>query len=84
MSRPKINDDISYTEIESIIREWIVGRNAERDREIMGYWLLDGLSYNQIARRYQDRHPDDAICEDTVKRVIKARKQNLFKHFPGE
>lgn len=28
---------MSYTEVAGIIQEWIIGRNAERDREILRY-----------------------------------------------
>ena len=76
--------DLGYSAVYALIQEWVIGKDAERDREIMRYWLLDGLTHNQIARRYQDAHPDMPICEDTVKRIISRRKQRLFKHFPGE
>ena len=76
--------DIGYTRVQELIHEWVIGENAERDREIMEYWLLVGLSYDAIADRYMLAHPDMPISVDTVKRVIKKRKAKLFKHFPGE
>lgn len=74
---------MSYSEVAAIIQEWVIGRNAERDREIMRYWLLDGLTYEEIANRYMLAHPDCPISSDTVKRTIYKRKASIFKHFPG-
>lgn len=75
--------DVGRTEITRIIYEWVIGRDAERDREIMVYRLIDGLTYEQIAARYQDTHPERPISTDTVKRVIHRRENQIFKHFPG-
>lgn len=74
---------MSYTEVAGIIQEWIIGRNAERDREILRYWLLDGLTYEEISTRYMLAHPDEPISSDTVKRTIYRRKPQIFAHFPG-
>ena len=73
--------DIGRTGVEQAINEWIIGRNAERDREILCFRLLDGLTYEQIATRYQDRHPQCPISVDTIKRTIHKRETQLFRHF---
>ena len=75
--------DLSYSDVDAIIREWVIGKNAERDREILRYWLLDGLTLNDIAERYMIAHQDRSISVDTVKRIIRNRKPQIFKHFPG-
>ena len=82
-SRTNKFDGLSYSEIKAIINEWVIGRNAERDREILCLWLLDGLTYEEIATRYMLAHPESPISSDTVKRTIYTRKPQIFKHFPG-
>ena len=74
---------LGYSGTKSLIAEWIVGTNAERDREIMCYRLLDGLSIDGVTSRYADAHPDTQISRDTVKRVIQQRGPQIFQHFPG-
>ena len=86
MEHTNSRDNVSgmnYSDVAAIIQEWVIGKNAERDREIMRYWLLDGLTYEEIATRYMLAHPDAPISLDTVKRTIYRRKPQIFKHFPG-
>lgn len=79
----KLPDSINRQMLEEIIGNWVIGDKAERDREIMKYRLIDGLTIEQITNRYQDRHPDCPISNDTVKRAIHKREKQIFKHFPG-
>lgn len=76
-------DNINRQTLEEIINNWVIGDKAERDREIMAYRFIDGLTIEQIATRYQDRHPECPISPDTVKRAIHKREKQIFKHFPG-
>jgi hypothetical protein len=66
--------------IRSLIEDYI---HSERDREVLCYRLIDGLTIEQIATRYQDKHPDWPISADTVKRIIRKQEPILFKHIPG-
>ena len=86
MSRTRSRDlpeDLSCSELKGIISEWVIGKHAERDREVMALWLVDGLTQEEIATRYMLNHPDMPISKDTVKRIIKDRAPKIFKHFPG-
>lgn len=74
---------VSRSDIINSINEWVIGRNGERDREILIYRLIDGLTYEQIANRYQERHPQEPLSVDTIKRAIYKREEQLYKHFPG-
>ena len=69
--------EYSNSQIRELISEWV---HSERDREILCYRLIDGLSIEQIASRYQDAHPDWPISTDTVKRAIRKSEEQLFKH----
>ena len=74
---------LGYSGTKELINEWVVGMNAERDREIMCYRLLDGLSIDSVTNRYAEAHPNEQISKDTVKRAILERGPQIFKHFPG-
>ena len=46
------NYDLSRSEWENLIDEWIVGRNAERNRQILKRRLLDGITYERLAEEF--------------------------------
>ena len=82
----QINDMVlalGYSGTKALIYEWVVGTNADRDREIMCYRLLNGLSIKGVTDRYAEVHPDIQISQDTVKRIIQERNPQIFKHIPG-
>ena len=47
--------EYSNRQIREIIEDWI---HSERDREVLCYRLIDGLTIDQICTRYQDKHPE--------------------------
>lgn len=65
--------DISRSQLESLIDEWIIGKNAERDRTILKERLIDGICYEPLAERHD-------ISVSQVKRIIYKRQNQLFKH----
>lgn len=69
--------EYTNSQIRALIDEYI---HSERDREILVYRLVHGLTYDQIATRYQSAHPDAYISTDTVKRVIHKSESKLFVH----
>jgi len=75
--------DIGYSGMEALIHEWVIGKNGERDREIMRYLLLDGLTRDEITDRYAKQHPDKPITIDTVNRAIRKRRPQIYEHYPG-
>lgn len=72
--------DIGRSKMQEAIDEWIIGTNGERDREILALRLFDGLTYEQIAVRYQDRHPQCPLSVDTIRRTLYKREAQLFRH----
>ena len=72
--------EYTNSQIKSLIDEYI---HSERDREVLCFRLVHGLTLEQIALRYQDHHPEMPISVDTVKRIIKRSEPVLFKHIPG-
>lgn len=45
-------EDVSRTQIEFAIDEWITGKNAERNREILRRRLIDGVCYEPLAEEF--------------------------------
>lgn len=65
-------EDLSRTEIENLIDEYVVGRNAERDRNILKRRLIDGLTYERLAEEFD-------LSTVHVKEIVKKRQEKLFK-----
>ena len=66
----KILDDLSRSEIEAAIDEWIL---HERDRRILKRRLLDGICYEPLAEEF------DLSVRQTKNIVYKAQEK-LFRH----
>lgn len=60
--------ELSRTDIEYFIDEWIVGNNAQRDREILKRRLIDGLSYYELSDEFNLSLPQ-------IKMIVKKRQE---------
>lgn len=56
-----------------VINEWVIGKNAERDRDVLISHLLDGVTYEKLAEKH-------GIEPRTVGRIIAKRMENLISH----
>lgn len=65
--------DYSRTEIEAAITEWIVGKNAERDRRIIYRRLIDGICYEPLAEEF-----DMSVRQ--IKRIVHRCEDIIFRH----
>lgn len=65
--------DLSKTEVEYLIDEWVIGKYAERDRAIMRRRLIDGVCYEPLAEEF-----DLSVAQ--VKRIIYKRRNQIFRH----
>lgn len=65
--------DLSRTEVEHLINEWVIGKNALRDREIMRRRLIDGICYEPLAEQF-----DLSVAQ--IKRIIYKRNNQIFRH----
>lgn len=72
--------EYTNSQIKDLISEFI---HSERDREVLCYRLIHGLTLEQICLRYQQRHPDMPISVDTIKRILRKNEPVLFRHIPG-
>lgn len=66
--------NLSRSEWERLIDEWIVGRNAERNRKILKRRLLDGVTYERLAEEFDMSMQNICSiiykCQDKVSRHI--------------
>lgn len=65
-----IFDDLSCSEIEFLINEWI--RN-ERDRLILKRRLLDGITYERLAEEFD-------LSVTQIKNIVYKSENRIFKH----
>lgn len=63
----------SRSEIDRLIDEWIIGRNAERDRKILKRRLLDGITFDRLAEEFD-------LSVRQVKNIVYRREDELFLH----
>ena len=69
--------NLNRSQICLLIDEWIVGKNAERDRKIMKRRLIDGLTYECLSEEF-----DMSVRQ--IANIIYKRQEKLFKHVPLE
>lgn len=73
-TRLKIYDGCSNSAIDAAINEWI---HSERNRRILHYKLIDGLTYERIAE-IEDMSPLQ------IQKIVYKSEDVLFKHLQIE
>lgn len=68
--------EVSKSEIDSAIDEWIIGRNAERNRAILKRRLFDGITYERLAEEF-----DMSVRQ--IKTIVYKCEDSLFAHIRG-
>lgn len=63
-------DDLSVSQVRSLIDEWIF---SERDRDILKRRLLDGITYERIAEEFE-------LSVRQVKNIIYKSEIKIFSH----
>lgn len=63
----------SRSEWEHLIDEWIIGKNAERDRLIVKRRLLDGVGLEALAEEFE-------LSVQRIKKIIYASQNRIIKH----
>ena len=76
MKRKYSYEDISNSQIESAITDWI---HSELDRRILRKKLIDGKSYSQICDELYKEDKTDLTERQIQNRLYKA-EDNLFRH----
>lgn len=65
--------DYSRTEIESAIDEWIIGKNAQRNRSVLKSRLIDGLTFEELSEKY-----DMSVRQ--IQNIVYKSQEKIFKH----
>lgn len=60
----------SKSELEHLINEWVVGRNAARNKKIIRDKLIHGMTIFQVANKYD-------LSETRTKTVIRTFKRHI-------
>ena len=68
--------EISRTEMEAAIDEWILGRNAARNRAILKRRLIDGITFERLAEEFD-------LSTRYTKEIVYRCERRIFRHFPG-
>ena len=73
MEKKSHDRDLSRTEIEFAIDEWIIGKNAERDRKVIRRRLIDGITFERLAEEQE-------LSVSQVKRIVWKCSEIIFRH----
>lgn len=65
-----VRDDLSNSQIESLIDEWI---SDEVDRRILKRRLIDGLTFSQLSDEFH-------LCDRQIKNRVYKAQEKLFRH----
>ena len=68
---PELTEDLSQPQLSELIDTWIIGRNAERNREIMKRNLIDGIGFEPLAEEYK-------LSVRQVKYIVYKGEDKLF------
>lgn len=66
-------EDLTRSQLEYLIEEYIVGRNAERNRKILRRRLIDGICFEPLAEEF-----DMSVRQ--IKNIVHRSEIRLFKH----
>ena len=66
-------DNLSRSDIEHLIDEWIIGKNAERNRRILKRRMIDGICFEPLAEEFD-------ISVQQVKNIVYKGQKIIFKH----
>lgn len=72
-----ISGKLSRSEIEALIDEWIIGRNAQRDRQIIKRRLIDGICFEPLAEEFE-------LSVRQVKNIVYKSERIIFSHIKIE
>lgn len=65
--------DLSRDDIEAAIDKWIIGRNAERNRQILKRRIFDGITYDRLAEEFE-------LSVRQVKNIVYHSEEKIYKH----
>lgn len=64
---------VTNPKIEKMISDFISGKNAERDRQILRRRLIDGITYERLAEEFD-------LSVTRIQRILYEREIELLRH----
>lgn len=68
-----IPENVSKSKLDSLISEWIIGKNAERDRAILRRRLFDGITFEKLSEEF-------GLSVRQTKAIVYKCEEKVFKH----
>ena len=68
-----IPDNLSKSQIDTLIEEWIIGKNAFRDRAIIRRRLFDGITFELLAAEFD-------LSVRQTKNIVYTCERKIFSH----
>lgn len=68
-----IPDNLSKSDIDVLINNWIIGKNAERDRAILRRRLFDGIIFEDLAEEF-------GLSVRQTKNIVYKCERKIFSH----
>jgi DNA-directed RNA polymerase sigma subunit (sigma70/sigma32) len=65
--------NLSRSQIEDLINEWIIGKNSERDRAIIRRRLFDGITFEKLAEEFD-------LSVRQTKTIVYKTERKIFSH----
>jgi len=70
----KLDDrDISAEILAKVIDNYVIGNNAQRNREILKLRLIDGIKYEELAEKFD-------LSPKQIQNIIKKHENKVFMH----
>ena len=66
--------EMSASEVCRLIDEWVIGRNAERNRAILKRRLIDGICFEPLAEEF-------GISTRQAKNIVYRGQAKIFRHY---
>ena len=61
----------TYSDMDKLIGEYVIGKNGKRDREILRLHFLDGITNREIAERLD-------MSETQIQRIVRKRGDEIL------
>ena len=68
-----IPENLSKKDIDALIENWIIGKNAQRDREIIRRRLFDGITFEALAEEFD-------LSVRQTKNIVYRCERKIFSH----
>lgn len=68
-----IPENISKYEIDALIDEWIIGKNAERNRAIIRRRLFDGITFEVLSLEFD-------LSVRQIKNIVYKGESKIYSH----